>query len=859
MGFDLSTQELKVVVTDLNLSHNQTYSVSFDKEFAEVYKIKNGVLKSDDGNEIFTPIEIWIKSLDLILGKMWEDGFPFNKVRGISGSCQQHGTVFWSKESKTILKTLDWRSSLFEQIIPRCFIFENCSNWQDHSTKKELMYFEEKAGSKEKLAEVSGSRAHYRFSGPQILKKIRKSYNEYDKTYRITLISNFLSSLLIGGLSRIDESDACGMNLYDIKSKKWSRELLKIACNSGNEKEIDKLKTKLDDVEHISSKSIGNISDYYVKRYGFNNQCKIYSFTGDNLATIMSLPLKKNDLLISLGTSTTVLIVTKKYVPSSLYHLFLHPTNRNLYMGMICYCNGALPRNDIKDEINLKYRVRGDKEKDEWSIFNRILDGNKYQAFKEQKMGVYFKYGEIIPNALAQIKRVEFQIGKKEKTKREKTKRKILLKNIEKWDVEYDVKGVVESQAVSCRMRSRPMIANENDNKSEETSDSAKEMKPNRIFYVGGGSNNQSIINCFSKILANQSPDNKGFYKNSEANGCALGGAYKASWSYFNEEQMQEGGSEAKSGNYIEFEDYLNSKFNWNTLLEFEVEDEWEQYQPGVEVLEETLKDSSHSKSNNSKRFLQTVPTMNHKKPATYFSSDFKSQITSDLARDDNSNIANEFNSLAGSKWAKHSLPFSRSFADLFNKKNNSILNRNSNILQSKSSLLTNINLNGKSLNKPTNLNNPIKIKTDLNSTLPNKSPAPISFSSSNSTTSPTAPLPSRRRRVLKPRKALITLTPNAVNHLKNLLNQPTPKLIRIGVQNRGCSGLTYNLTYVDKPQKFDEIIQQDDVQVIIDSKALFSIVGSEMDWIDNKLSSKFVFKNPNSKGTCGCGESFMV
>ncbi|GME92981.1 hypothetical protein B5S31_g3257 [[Candida] boidinii] len=116
-----------------------------------------------------------------------------------------------------------------------------------------------------------------------------------------------------------------------------------------------------------------------------------------------------------------------------------------------------------------------------------------------------------------------------------------------------------------------------------------------------------------------------------------------------------------------------------------------------------------------------------------------------------------------------------------------------------------------------------------------------------------------KKRRQLKPRKALITLTPHAVYHLKNLMNLPDPKLIRIGVKNRGCSGLSYHLEYVSKPENFDEMIEQDGVKVLIDSKALFSIVGSEMDWVDDKLSSKFVFKNPNSKGTCGCGESFMV
>lgn len=125
-------------------------------------------------------------------------------------------------------------------------------------------------------------------------------------------------------------------------------------------------------------------------------------------------------------------------------------------------------------------------------------------------------------------------------------------------------------------------------------------------------------------------------------------------------------------------------------------------------------------------------------------------------------------------------------------------------------------------------------------------------------TTTTTTPAP-KKKRVLRPRKALITLSPSAMEHLRALSNQPNPKLIRIGVKNRGCSGLTYHLEYVDKGGKFDEMVQQDDVKVLIDSKALFSIVGSEMDWLDDKLSSRFIFKNPNSKGTCGCGESFMV
>lgn len=116
-----------------------------------------------------------------------------------------------------------------------------------------------------------------------------------------------------------------------------------------------------------------------------------------------------------------------------------------------------------------------------------------------------------------------------------------------------------------------------------------------------------------------------------------------------------------------------------------------------------------------------------------------------------------------------------------------------------------------------------------------------------------------RRTSKLRPRKAALTITPSAVEHLRELLSRPDPQMIRVGVKNRGCSGLAYHLEYVDKPGAFDEVVEQDGVKVLIDSKALFSIIGSEMDWHEDKLSTRFVFRNPNITEQCGCGESFST
>lgn len=70
---------------------------------------------------------------------------------------------------------------------------------------------------------------------------------------------------------------------------------------------------------------------------------------------------------------------------------------------------------------------------------------------------------------------------------------------------------------------------------------------------------------------------------------------------------------------------------------------------------------------------------------------------------------------------------------------------------------------------------------------------------------------------------------------------------------------MSYNLEYVTKPQRFDEVVKQDGVTVVIDSKALFSVIGSEMDWEDTRLSQRFVFNNPNVSSECGCKESYVV
>lgn len=117
------------------------------------------------------------------------------------------------------------------------------------------------------------------------------------------------------------------------------------------------------------------------------------------------------------------------------------------------------------------------------------------------------------------------------------------------------------------------------------------------------------------------------------------------------------------------------------------------------------------------------------------------------------------------------------------------------------------------------------------------------------------------KKRIL-PTRAALTLTPAAVTKIKEIMSNESNKSyigLKVGVKQRGCNGLSYTLDFASKKDKLDEEVKQDGVVVIIDKKAQLSLLGTEMDYVEDKLAAEFVFNNPNIKGTCGCGESFSI
>jgi len=107
----------------------------------------------------------------------------------------------------------------------------------------------------------------------------------------------------------------------------------------------------------------------------------------------------------------------------------------------------------------------------------------------------------------------------------------------------------------------------------------------------------------------------------------------------------------------------------------------------------------------------------------------------------------------------------------------------------------------------------------------------------------------------------MITLTDAAAERVKALLatsDEPAMGL-RVGISTKGCSGLSYVFEYATEKKPLEEEVESKGVKVFIDPMATMYLIGAEMDYVEDKLRSGFVFTNPNEKSRCGCGESFSV
>ena len=112
-----------------------------------------------------------------------------------------------------------------------------------------------------------------------------------------------------------------------------------------------------------------------------------------------------------------------------------------------------------------------------------------------------------------------------------------------------------------------------------------------------------------------------------------------------------------------------------------------------------------------------------------------------------------------------------------------------------------------------------------------------------------------------RPRPQVMRLTDAAASRIKSVMAQAGKPVagVRVGVKNGGCAGMEYTMEYADAVNPTDEIVEDKGVKLLIDPKAVLFLLGTEMDFKVDKLSSTFVFNNPNQTSACGCGESVQL
>jgi xylulokinase len=349
LGFDSSTQSLTVTAIEIDGSRRTVLferALVFD-ELLPAYGTRHGVLPDQDPLVAVAPPLMWAEALDRMMATIAGSGIDVSRVRAISGSAQQHGSVYLAAGAAARLGHLDAGIPLVDQIRDT-FARRVSPIWMDSSTAAECRAITNAVGGPDALARLTGSRAFERFTGPQIRKFAISEPAAYARTERIHLVSSFLASLLAGRHASIDPADGSGMNLLDLATGQWAPAALH-ATAAG-------LEDKLPDVRE-SWAVVGALAPYWTRRYGFP-PAKVISWSGDNPCSLVGVGLvREGRVAISLGTSDTVFGFMRKPAidPTGAGNVFGSPTGD--FMGLTCFKNGSLARERVRDEYRLEWRA----------------------------------------------------------------------------------------------------------------------------------------------------------------------------------------------------------------------------------------------------------------------------------------------------------------------------------------------------------------------------------------------------------------------------------------------------------------------------------------------------------------------
>jgi len=467
LGLDSSTQGLKASVIDEHLKLVYERAINFDRDLPR-FKTTGGVHQHADGLTVTAPAIMWVAAVDMLFAMMRDEGAPLGDIAAVSGSGQQHGSVWLKSTARTALTTLDASKTLEDQL-RSVFSIEDSPVWMDFSTTAQCKALEAALGGAQAVAELTGSRAFERFTGNQIAKLHQQARAAYEATDRIALVSSFLPSLLIGDYAPIDASDGSGMNLMDIRTCNWSPAALAATAPG--------LTSKLGAI--VPSHSIvGALQGYYATRYGFAKDCAVIAFSGDNPNSLAGLRLEQSgDIAISLGTSDTLFGSLATPRPSAEEgHIFVNLVQPGAFMAMLVHKNGSLTREMIRD-----LHASGS-----WATYAVML--RQTQPGNGGRIGFYVNEPEITPTI------VKTGISRFGADGQPTT-----------FTPAEDIRAVYEGQFLSMRLHGGNIG-----------------IEPRRILATGGASVDKGLIRIMSDVFG------VAVYTAEKSDTVSLGAAYRA-------------------------------------------------------------------------------------------------------------------------------------------------------------------------------------------------------------------------------------------------------------------------------------------------------------------------------------------
>ena len=444
LGIDSSTQSCSALIIDVDQGKVMAEaSVNFGEQLPE-YNSPSGFIPNGADGEVHSDPLMWLDALEILLANLAEQ-FDLSKVTAISGAGQQHGSVYLNDQWSEKVAGLCSEGSLSKQLAP-VLSRATAPIWMDSSTSAECEEIAAAVGGNDVVCVKSGSIAVERFTGPQIRRFSKNDPVAYEATARIHLVSSFLCSVLIGKDAAIDTGDGAGMNLVNIDSWQWDQDLLDATAPG--------LLEKLPTVVQGDSVA-GELSSYFVKKYGFSSAVPVTVFTGDNPSSLVGMGASQpGKLVISLGTSDTFFAAMPGVVadPAGCGHVFGNPSGGS--MSLQCFVNGSLAREAVKDKFGY-----------DWDQFSEAFA--KTSAGNDGKYMLPFFSPETSPRI--ELPAPILQGGE----------------SFENWEeADAAIRACVEAQFMNMKLRTDWM-----------------KLAPELIYLTGGASKNDAIAQVIADIF----------------------------------------------------------------------------------------------------------------------------------------------------------------------------------------------------------------------------------------------------------------------------------------------------------------------------------------------------------------------